>query len=127
MSVPEKKGPPPPAERGWHVSFSVTSSGGEAAEGRPPRRLTALDAALLAAGLTLFLVEPYAISMLLSHYRGPRAAEQCAPSNRVVVVEAAHEGPAGEEGVEQAAGHGSDVITPLNVRDPSSLIMGPGR
>lgn len=126
MSVPEKKeavpAKPAPVERGWTVSFSVLS----AAEGSEPparRRLTPLDAALLAAGLVLFLVEPFAISMLLSHYRGPRQAELCAPSTHVVVVEASPEGlPQAAESPEEK----SDVITPLNVRDPSSLIMGPG-
>lgn len=126
MSVPEKKeaAKAPPAERGWHLSFTLTRSDGEAEE-KPRRRLTPLDVALLAAGLTLFLVEPFAISMLLSHYRGPRAVEACASSSQVVVVDAAHEPPpaAGEEAVKEH----SDVITPLNARDPSSLIMSPGR
>lgn len=126
MSVPEKKAAT--KERGWNLSFSMTRAEGEA-EAKPwHRHVTPLDVAIIAAGLALFLIEPFAISMLLNHYRGPRLAEQCAPSNRVVVVDAA---PAGQEGVESKAGDAaeprSDVITPLNVRDPSSLIMGPGR
>lgn len=130
MSLPEKKEAAKAAatERGWNVSFSVTCSEGEAAAKPWRRRVTPLDFAIIAAGLALFFVEPFAIAMLLNHYRGPRLAERCAPSNRVVVVEAAQ---AGEKGVEvpagDEAGQGSDVITPLNVRDPSTLIMGPGR
>lgn len=133
MSVPEKKEPAKaaPTERGWNLSFSMTRAEGEA-EAKPwRRRVTPLDLAILVAGLALFLLEPFAISMLLTHYRGPRLAEQCAPSNSVVVVDAVQAEQAGQEGVESAAGNaaeqGSDVITPLNVRDPSALIMGPGR
>ena len=128
MSGSEKKerAKAPAAERGWHVSFSVTRpEGGDAVPWR--RRLTPLDLALLAAGLALFLVEPFALHMLLTHYKVSLAAQKCVPSQQVVVVHSQADGAPGEQAVGQTAEQGSDVITPLLDRDPSSLVMGPGR
>lgn len=137
MDGPDKKelvpAKGPPVERGWQFSFSLTKTepdgtGETALSWR--QRLSALDLALVGAGLVLFLVEPFAIYMLLTHYKGPLTAGTCAPSSNVVVVHQPSEGlpdhagggaPGNEEGGQ------SDVITPLNVRDPSALIMGPGR
>lgn len=137
MGDPEKKelapAKAPPVERGWQFSLSLTKTepdgtGETALSWR--QRLSALDLALIAAGLVLFLVEPFAVYMLLTHYKGPLLAEKCAPSPHVVVVHQPQEGlpehaAGGAPG--DAAGQSSDVITPLNVRDPSALIMGPGR
>ncbi|TBR24663.1 hypothetical protein EPO15_03690 [bacterium] len=131
MSAPEGKDlvpappPPPPAETGWQFSFSLTRAEGAKAALPWHRRLTPLDLALAAAALAVFLVEPFAIHMLLTHYKVPLAAPACAPSQQVVVVQAPAEAAAPETPKGPEAG--SDVITPLNERDPSSLIMGPGR
>lgn len=138
MGEPDKKDQPPakPAsvERGWSFSFSVTKTEGDgtgetAASWRA--RLSPLDMALIAAGLVLFLVEPIAVYMLLTHYKGPLLAEKCAPSPHVVVVHQPQDGGPPEHAAGSAPGNeeggSGDVITPLNVRDPSALIMGPGR
>lgn len=128
MSASEEKelAKAPPVERGWQFSFSLKRAEGGSTDALPwRRRLTPLDVALLAAGLALFLVEPFAIHMLLTHYKVPLAAQTCVPSQQVVVVQAQDDGAgAAPPGVPES---GSDVITPLNERDPSSLVMGPGR
>lgn len=127
-AVPAKA---PPVERGWSFSFSLTRTEGEdsgetALSWRS--RLTPLDLSLIGAGLVLFLLEPFAIYMLLTHYKGPLLAEKCAPSPEVVVVHHPADGPP-EHGAKAAPGHEAgghgDVITPLNVRDPSNLVMTP--
>ncbi|TPW20021.1 MAG: hypothetical protein FD126_2099 [Elusimicrobia bacterium] len=137
MGEPDKKELAPakaaPIETGWSFSFSLTKTEGDgtgetAASWRS--RLSPLDLALLAAGLVLFLVEPIAVYMLLTHYKVPMLAEKCAPSQHVVVVHQQADGPADDAGGRAPGneeGGTSDVITPLNVRDPSALIMGPGR
>ena len=124
----------PPSERGWQFSFSLTKTEGDGTGETAlswRQRLSALDLALIAAGLVLFLVEPFAVYMLLTHYKGPLLADKCAPSSHVVVVHQAVDGGPAEHAAGGAPGHEegghSDVITPLNVRDPSALIMGPGR
>lgn len=137
MGEPDKKELAPakaaPAERGWTFSLNLTrteadGNGETALSWR--QRLTALDLALVGAGLVLFLVEPFAIYMLLTHYKGPLLAEKCSPSPNVVVVHQPVAGPpehAGGSAPGNEEGGQNDVITPLNVRDPSALIMGPGR
>ena len=138
MGEPEKKEMTPakaaPVERGWSLSVSLTKSeadgtGETAASWRS--RLSPLDLALLAAGLVLFLVEPFAITMFLTHYKGPMLADKCAPSSHVVVVHQPQDGPPDHAGGSGAPGHteggSGDVITPLTVRDPSAGNMGPGR
>ena len=136
MADPDKKAlapaKPGPVEKGWTFSFNLTRTEGEEAGETAlswRQRLSALDVALIAAGLVLFLVEPFAVYMFLTHYKGPLLAEKCSPSSQVVVVHPPTEGLP-ESAARTAPGHeeggGSDVITPLNVRDPSALIMGPG-
>lgn len=119
------------AEKSWSLSFSFTRADGEGTGETAVawrKRLTALDLALLAAGLTLFLIEPIAIYMLLTHYKGPLPGHACAPAQDVVVVHAPVDGPP-EHGLKAAPGHEpggqGDVITPLNVRDPAALVMTP--
>ena len=137
MGDPEKKAlapaKSPAVEKGWSFSVLLTRTGEE--EGSEPalswrQRLSPLDVALIVAGLVLFLVEPFAVYMVLTHYKGPLLAEKCSPSQQVVVVHAPTDGLP-EHGGGAAPGHeeggSGDVITPLNVRDPSNLIMGPGR
>lgn len=126
--LPAKKGP---VERGWSFSFSLARTEGDDAGETAlswRSRLTPLDLSLIAAGLVLFLLEPFAIYMLLTHYKGPLLAEKCSPSSDVVVVHHPADGPP-EHGAKAAPGHeaggSGDVITPLNVRDPSNLVMTP--
>jgi hypothetical protein len=129
-AVPAKTGP---VERGWSFSFALMRTEGDDAGETAlswRSRLTALDLSLIAAGLVLFLLEPFAIYMLLTHYKGPLLAEKCAPSPHVVVVHQPQDGlpeHAGGSAPGHEEGGTGDVITPLNVRDPSNLIMGPGR
>lgn len=138
MGEPERKDQPPaksaPVEKGWTCSFSLTRMEGDgtgetAASWRT--RLSPLDLALIGAALVLFLIEPIAVYMFLTHYKGPMLAEKCAPSPHVVVVHQPQEGGPPEHAGGSAPGNteglSRDVITPLNARDPSALIMGPGR
>lgn len=58
-------------------------------------------------------------------------AAAAAPASAVVVVEKSDSKPAAAAASPTAApghavGEDQDVITPLNVRDPSALVMGPG-
>lgn len=58
-------------------------------------------------------------------------AQASAPASAVVVVETADAKPARAAASPTAApgeavGESKDLITPLNVRDPSALVMGPG-
>lgn len=126
----EKK-PSVPVERGWAFSFSLARTEGEDVGETVSSwrsRLSALDLSLIGAGLVLFLLEPFAIYMLLTHYKGPLLAETCAPSGDVVVVHHPVDGPV-EHAARSAPGHEpggrGDVITPLNARDPSNLVMTP--
>ncbi|MBI3298995.1 MAG: hypothetical protein HYZ75_12565 [Elusimicrobia bacterium] len=121
--------PAPPKTRTWSFSFSVTRTEpdgtGETALSWV-KRLSMLDLALIAAALTLFLVEPLAVSMYLTHRKLIPAAESCASLQGQQVVLQQDYAPAphasllpGPEDREQS------LITPLNARDPSSLIMTP--
>lgn len=120
-----------PVEKSWSVSFSLTRAEDDAL-GEPAlswrSRFTRLDLALAAAGFLLLVVEPLAVALVLTHYKGPLLAGTCAPSDHVVVVHQPQDGVF-EHAARSAPGHeeggSGDVITPLNVRDPSNLVMVP--
>ena len=126
----------PPPERTWTFSFSVTRKdpeGGDENVRSMVKRMTVLDFALIGGLVTIFLLEPLAIYMFLTrHGASPLLAERCGGSTRMVVVQG-QGGPDGADLGAQAPGsavedrYGGDVITPLNVRDPSALVMGPSR
>lgn len=121
----------PPAERGWTFALNLTRTDGDGVGETAlswRQRLSPLDLALVVAGFLLFVVEPAAVYMALTHYKGPLLAGTCAPSQDVVVVHQPSAGPP-EHGGGSAPGYEEggtgDVITPLNVRDPSNLVMTP--
>jgi len=136
MADGDRKDPAPskvaPAEKGWSFALALTKTEGDGTGETAlswRQRLSPLDVALVAAGLVLFLVEPFAVYMFLSHYKGPLLAAKCAPSSHVVVVHQPQEGGPPEHAAGSAPGFEEggqgDVITPLNVRDPSMLVMTP--
>lgn len=121
-----------PAEKGWSFSLALFRTEDDAVGETALSwrwRLTPLDLALAAAAFLLLVVEPFAVYMVLTHYKGPLLAGTCAPSHEVVVVHS----PEGVQAVEHAGGSApgheeggsGDVITPLNVRDPANLVMTP--
>lgn len=123
--------PPGPPSRSWSFSFSVTRTypdgSGDTALALA-KRLSAADLLLIAGALTLLVLEPFAVYMYLTHHKGLVLAEACASNPNVVVYHAQPEGGALQKGTAPGdpVGQNSDVITPLNVRDPSSLVMTPG-
>ena len=137
----EKKvihGPAPesPRTRSWAFNLTFTRSapdeGGETILALA-HRVTPLDLVLILALLTLFIIEPFGVYLYLTRHGGLLSAESCAAGNpNVVVTHSAHGAPltlesgtgGGSPGFE--VGGANDVITPLNVRDPSNLVMGPG-
>lgn len=121
-----------PVEKGWSFSLALTRTEDDAVNETALSwrwRLTPLDVALAAAAFLLLVVEPFAVYMVLTHYKGPLLAGTCAPSHEVVVVHTPEEVQAVEHAGGSAPGHeeggSGDVITPLNVRDPSNLVMTP--
>lgn len=127
--------PTPPQTRTWSFSFSMTRADPDGAGETAlswAKRLTVLDVTLIVAGLVLFIVEPFAVAMFLNHHKAPPSIESCASihGSRVIVSHTDGGGP-GDLSANSAPGdpygHPGDVITPLNVRDPSSLVMSPGR
>jgi hypothetical protein len=110
---------PPPDERG----LSLTLSWGGGASRR--RRSAPLGPAFRVA---------LALSLCAACYEAGRwrqrleAQSEARPDSRVVVVERGEKPPVRAESPGPAPGGAigdKDVITPLNVRDPSALVMGP--
>lgn len=124
--------PSGPPSRSWSFSFSVTRTypdgTGETAL-TAAKRFSAADLLLIAGALTLLVIEPFAVYMFVTHHKGLVLAESCASGQNVVVYHAPTEGAAAQKGAAPGdpVGQNSDVITPLNVRDPASLVMTPGR
>jgi hypothetical protein len=135
MGEPDKKAlaaaKPPPAERSWTFALNLTRTDGDGVGETAlswRQRLSPLDLVLVAAGFLLFVVEPLAVYLALTHYKGPLLAGRCAPSQDVVVLHQPAAGPP-EHGGGSAPGYEEggtgDVITPLYARDPSNLVMTP--
>lgn len=110
----------PPDERG--LSFTISwKSGGQ------DRRATASFGAALRVALVLSLCGgAYEVGRWRSRLE---AQGEARPDSRVVIVDRGENKPARAETVGNAPGGPSgvatDVITPLNVRDPSALVMPP--
>jgi hypothetical protein len=115
----------------YTFSFSVTRSGAGLAPGvrvlEYAKVLPTRDILLLVGAVLLFLVEPAALYWAFSRAPAEAAAahaaavsEARAPADRPVAEKsqdaAAPGGPPGED---------SDLITPLNARDPSALVLRP--
>ncbi|TBR24664.1 hypothetical protein EPO15_03695 [bacterium] len=130
MGEPVKKALAP-VEPGWTLAFNLVRTEGDGAGETAlswRQRLTPLDLLLAAVGFLLFVVEPVAVTLALKHGKVALLAEQCAPTSQVVVLHAASGGPpehAGGSAPGYEEGGQGDVITPLNVRDPSNLVMTP--
>ncbi|MBI2362251.1 MAG: hypothetical protein HYV15_02560 [Elusimicrobia bacterium] len=112
--------PKPPAEKTWSVSFTV---GSQKPDGTHPFswvvRLRVIDVILLCLALVILVLEPllffsYIKSNLDACSRRPLAQTMGMPSDR--------SGVATDDPV---IGPPGDLITHLNVRDPSNLIMRP--
>jgi len=88
------------------------------------------DLAFILAGLGVLIMAPLAEHFMMS----PESADSGAfkpgwgfqPSGRFGSGDSPYERGVDGMAAGGAVGGGSDVITPLNVRDPSALIMGPG-
>jgi hypothetical protein len=111
----------PPLERGLSFTLSWSSNGSV-------RRASASLGAALRVALALSLCAGcYELGRW--HARLDAQSEGKPDASRVVIVERGDNKPARAETVGSAPGgpNGtSDVITPLNVRDPTALVMGPG-
>ena len=111
--------------RTYTFSFAITRTAPDEVDDNVVsvlRSFKPVDLMLLASLATVFLIEPFAIYMLLTHYHVPMLADRCPDSGRAVVVASQYpdfDVPRGPVESDQ------EVVTPLNVRDPSSLIMGP--
>lgn len=120
-----------PDDKGWSVSLSLTRTEDDAVGETAlswRSRLSPLDLVLAAAAFLLFVVEPVAVYLVLTHYKGPLLAGGCAPNQQVVLVHQPQTGlpeHAGGSAPGYEEGGKSDVITPLYSRDPSNLVMTP--
>lgn len=110
--------PKPAAEKTWSISFTVGSQG---PDGANPFswvvRLRVIDVILLCLALIILVLEPlvffsYIKSNLDACSRRPLAQTMEMPS-----------GPSGLGTYDPVIGPAGDLITPLNARDPSNLIM----
>jgi len=113
--------------RTYTFSFSLTRTDPEDLEDTKAwslRSLSRVDLMILGALAVVFALEPFAIYMLLTHYRGPLLADRCGDGARVIVTAAESPGAVGF-GAEPIRPD-QEVITPLYSRDPASLVMSPG-
>ncbi|MBI4676856.1 MAG: hypothetical protein HY748_04675 [Elusimicrobia bacterium] len=92
------------------------------------------DLAFIAAGLAVLFLAPLVEHFLMAPDGGPRGAFQPGWGTRGEAGQSPWGGGRSpyEPGVTGLApggllGTGSEIITPLNVRDPASLVMGPGQ
>lgn len=110
-----------PSSRGLSVTFSW------GALDDPKRRTVSLGAALRVALAASLVVAAYEVGRWQERVLAADAAPK--PASAVVVVEKSDKTAKAEKGTGaapgQAVGEPTDVITPLNVRDPSALVMGP--
>lgn len=115
---------------GWTYTFSLTVSPPAAASESKSEstrfRVAISRRDLVWMGVAFFLValEPF---LLYSLFSSAPAALTENPGAAVVVrpVETTAHARAPGDSVENPSGN--DVITPLNVRDPAALVLGPGR
>lgn len=120
-----------PVEKGWSFSLALNRTEDDAVGETAVAwraRLTPADLALAAAAFLLLVVEPFAVYMFLTHYKGPLLAGACVPDNHVVVLHKPQTGVpehAGGSAPGHEPGGQRDVITPLLSRDPSHLVMTP--
>lgn len=124
--------PSGPASRSWSFSFSVTRTYPDGTGDTAltlAKRFSAVDLLLIAGALTLLVIEPFAVYMFVTQHKGLVLADSCPANGNVVVYHSPAEGGREQKGVAPGdpVGQNSDVITPLNARDPSSLVMTPGR
>ncbi len=83
----------------------------------------------LGAAVKFLLLAALSVGAYELGRRSERLALKAAQTSGVVIVErrdAKAEPPAPASAAGNAVGEKADVITPLNVRDPSALVMGPG-
>lgn len=110
--------------RSYTVSFCVTRTDPDGVDNSLMSftgGLKLLDILLLLGLVTVFVLEPLGIYFMLSHHKGGGLfAEACRPNDNVVLVPVDGGEPRTAE-VEDR----QDVITPLNARDPSALVMSP--
>lgn len=112
----------PPAEKTWSFSFSVTRrdpDGAGATTFSWMRRLRVIDAILLLAALTIFVLEPLA---LMWFFRDKLDRADASTRSAAHLLEMPSD-PSGFATHDPLPGPPGDVITPLNARDPSSLVM----
>ncbi|MFA5141165.1 MAG: hypothetical protein WC728_18240 [Elusimicrobiota bacterium] len=108
--------------RSYTFSFCVTRTDPDGVDNGLvsfTRGLGMVDIVLILGLLTVFVLEPFGIYLFLTRHQGPLSAGKCKENQNVVLVPM--EGGAGYRMVDE---EGREVITPLNARDPSSLVIG---
>lgn len=109
----------PPEDRGPSLTLSWGAGGARR------RRTASLGSALRVALALSLCAGAYEVGRWRQRLE---AQSEVRPDSRVVIVERADKSPVRSEGTGMAPGGTvgeKDVITPLNVRDPSALVMGP--
>lgn len=120
--------PPPPseAERVFQFSFSTIEPTGVRREWSV--RIVPSVAMAVAGFFALAALIPSLTRVLMPMASPPDGAAIVAPAIGTTVVMVSQSGTADNAAMApgNAFGQAADVITPLNVRDPAALVMGPG-
>ncbi|MBI5244641.1 MAG: hypothetical protein HY922_13315 [Elusimicrobia bacterium] len=116
------------APKGSSPMLRVRGLGGGASLMERLKSLRKKDLAFIAAGLSVLIMAPLAEHFLMNPEDQAGQLQKGFSTNAAFPgdVGSIYDPGAGGFSPGGLLGQGSDVITPLNVRDPSALVMGPG-
>lgn len=130
-AAPAAPAPPGPRTLSFSLTYTRQAAGDELSVDGAEIRLSARvrTLAVAAAAFLIFVLEPLVLYYWLSHHGvpapiaavSPQTLDRSASAALPSAPSLAHEGSAPGHPADGSA----DIITPLNVRDPAALVMGP--